>query len=282
MKIEYDNINVFGSPFRLTKQFFRRDRVPFPWHSHDFYEFFLVVSGQIRHHFNGRDIELPAGSLQLIRPNDSHRLFCSDKSYEAVIYNCDIAKDEFIPVFCFLTDSRQCSIDDLPQAINLKKSVKFDSLVEKLESIFSAQHNLGFPLYLRNALGRSVLQEILCLFLEKTISEEKSVPEWLEKVFLEMRKPENFLAGLPLMVKLSGRSQEHLCRSMRLHYGISPREYILDLRLHMAIELLGNPELSITEAALRSGFNNLSYFRKCFCDHFGITPRLYRKRYEIN
>jgi AraC-like DNA-binding protein len=40
-----------------------------------------------------------------------------------------------------------------------------------------------------------------------------------------------------------------------------------------------NKEISITEVAFDSGFNNLSHFNKQFKIITGVTPMVYRKRY---
>jgi len=164
--------------------------------------------------------------------------------------------------------------------MDLVNSPEFSSLSRRIEKILELQCNTNIPDFLRGALSRSILSEVICLFLERTVRNELLEPEWLQTIFSEMRKPENFMAGLPRMQALAGRSREHLSRMFRQYYGITPREYLLELRLCRVTELLAYQNLSILEAACRAGFNNLAYFRKCFRARFGVTPKLYRKRYQ--
>lgn len=278
--IEYRQDIHYQAPFYYTRQEFRTDSMPYPEHNHDFYEFFLIVSGRIRHCFNGREIVLNPGALQLIRPDDTHQLLLAPGCAETAFYNCNIRKEEFILLFSFLTGSDRCSIDDLVQTVDLAASPEFPGLVRRIEKIVEYQYLANHPQYLRNAISRSILTDVISVLLEKTVGDDLRKPEWLRMVFTEMRKPENFTAGLPRMLELAGRSREHLSRSFRQYYGVAPREYLLELKLLRVSDLLVQRRFSILEAANLAGFDNLAYFRKCFRSRFGVTPRLFRRRYE--
>jgi YesN/AraC family two-component response regulator len=54
-------------------------------------------------------------------------------------------------------------------------------------------------------------------------------------------------------------------------------EYLRSLRLHKAKELLTSTELSVSEAAFKTGFKNVSHFSRVFTQEFGINPREIRK-----
>ena len=68
----------------------------------------------------------------------------------------------------------------------------------------------------------------------------------------------------------------YLYRLFIKHEGISPSEYLLNVRLKAAERTLENAELSIREAAINAGFGNISYFYKRFTEKFGISPKQYR------
>lgn len=281
-KIQYRQVIFYHAPFYFTRQEIRKELIPYPEHKHDFFEFFLVSSGRIQHRCNDREVTLKAGALQLIRPDDKHQVLPDPNSWGGVIYNCNIRKEEFMPLFSFLINSNNCSVDDLVQTVDLADTAEFASLIQRMERVLELQYNTGFPEFLCHALSRSIQQEVISIFLERTVREENSVPDWLSAVFAEMRKPENLIGGLPRMLELSGRSREHLSRSFKQHYGMAPREYLLDLKLQRATDLLVQRDLSVTQIAGLSGFENLAYFRKCFLARFGITPLQYRKRYEAS
>ena len=52
----------------------------------------------------------------------------------------------------------------------------------------------------------------------------------------------------------------------------TPNDYLRTLRLHNAKDLLTGSDTTVTEAAYRSGFKNLSHFSKVFSVEFGVNP----------
>ena len=48
----------------------------------------------------------------------------------------------------------------------------------------------------------------------------------------------------------------------------------------IAAERLASGRESITDIALDTGFNNISYFNRVFKKSFGMTPKAYRQAYE--
>lgn len=65
------------------------------------------------------------------------------------------------------------------------------------------------------------------------------------------------------------------------HYGMSPSEYLTDLRLKHAKKLLGSYHINsytILHIAIASGFTDQNYFSRVFKKHYKITPLQYAKR----
>lgn len=73
-------------------------------------------------------------------------------------------------------------------------------------------------------------------------------------------------------------STTHLYRKLKTLTGLSPVEFIRMFKLQKACELLSNSNLSIKEIGYSLGFNNLSYFVKCFREQFAVTPSAYRQK----
>ncbi len=74
-----------------------------------------------------------------------------------------------------------------------------------------------------------------------------------------------------------GMSTFYFARVFRELVGQSPHQYLLRARLAHAARML-RKEASVTEAALSSGFDNLSHFTRTFHSHFGVAPVEYAKR----
>jgi signal transduction histidine kinase/ligand-binding sensor domain-containing protein/DNA-binding response OmpR family regulator len=63
--------------------------------------------------------------------------------------------------------------------------------------------------------------------------------------------------------------------------GLAPVEFIRDIRIRRAGQLLATGQLSIKETAYRIGMSDIGYFRKCFRQRFGINPSEYREKLEL-
>ena len=62
--------------------------------------------------------------------------------------------------------------------------------------------------------------------------------------------------------------------------GLSPVEYIRDIRLRHAAELLLDDRYNITDVTYMVGMNDSRYFSKCFKAVYGLTPTEYRKQHH--
>jgi AraC-like DNA-binding protein/mannose-6-phosphate isomerase-like protein (cupin superfamily) len=103
-------------------------------------------------------------------------------------------------------------------------------------------------------------------------------PPWLSAMHSAMRREENLRAGLPRMLELAAVSPAHLSRSMRRHYATTPTDFLRELRLERAVELLCTTSEPVTRIAERCGFTAQSYFTRCFTAAYDVPPREYRLR----
>lgn len=72
-----------------------------------------------------------------------------------------------------------------------------------------------------------------------------------------------------------GVSRMQLHRKLKALVNQAPVEFIRSIRLQRAAQLLSVGQESISQIAYQVGFNNLSYFTKCFKQQFGCLPSAY-------
>ena len=72
-------------------------------------------------------------------------------------------------------------------------------------------------------------------------------------------------------------SSANLSRLFRREFGVGFNRYLTTLRLESAMALLHSTTLPVSEVALRCGFSDSSYFIRIFREHFGATPKCYRR-----
>jgi len=75
-----------------------------------------------------------------------------------------------------------------------------------------------------------------------------------------------------------GFSRMQLHRKLKALIGLSATEFIRSQRLKLAAQLLEKSEANVSEVCYQCGFNNLSYFAKCFKEAYGIPPSAYSKK----
>lgn len=77
----------------------------------------------------------------------------------------------------------------------------------------------------------------------------------------------------------TGVSRAHLHRKMKEQLGMTPSDFIRNVRLRRACELLQKPDIEITQIAYLVGYTSQSHFSTAFKKFTGYTPSEYRARY---
>ena len=72
-------------------------------------------------------------------------------------------------------------------------------------------------------------------------------------------------------------SEPRLYHLFKEHMNTTPISYLNHLRIHSAVELLANPDLSIQQIADQLNFHSEYYFRKTFKKITGMRPSQLRK-----
>ena len=76
-------------------------------------------------------------------------------------------------------------------------------------------------------------------------------------------------------------SKSNLIRSFRKECGVTPYEYLLQLKMDSARSLLRDSELPVYEIAECLAVSDEHYFSAMFKKRTGLTPGAYRKKYRV-
>ena len=71
---------------------------------------------------------------------------------------------------------------------------------------------------------------------------------------------------------------EHLLRIFKKQEGVTILQYINDLKLTKARQMLSETDMQIKEIATKLGFTSAGYFSRFFKSKLGITPNEYREQ----
>jgi TolB-like protein/AraC-like DNA-binding protein len=111
--------------------------------------------------------------------------------------------------------------------------------------------------------------------MAESITADQIFLKKLTEIILSNLKNENF--GVKDLAYLSGLSPSTLNR--RLHSINNKRisQFVREVRLQKALELLQNESLTASEAAYKVGFTSPEYFNTCFHEFFGYPPGKVKK-----
>lgn len=93
---------------------------------------------------------------------------------------------------------------------------------------------------------------------------------------------DNFLTNLSLddLCANFNYSKNHIINIFKSKYGMTPIEYINDLKIKKAMHMLESTPQSLDSIALECGFNNYSHFYRLFFRKTGFSPTDWRKKID--
>lgn len=106
------------------------------------------------------------------------------------------------------------------------------------------------------------------------------VPAWLARAVEHVREDPS--GGVQALVRICGRSREHVARSVRRCYGTTPSTLANHLRCDLAAHRLRVTTAAIAGIAHDVGFADLAHFYRCFSARHGCPPRAYRRTHHAS
>ena len=261
--------------FHVNRPFVER-RDPDRLHDHDFFEVFWIETGAATHLINDRELRLPAGTLCFVRPADRHA-FRNHGAEPCRMINVAFAAatadhlrarygDELAGRFFWATDALPVSV-----RLDRTRSRELRRLERALDGGARTLTRIeGFLLQVLGGLGGG------------DGAAPVEMPLWLATACEAMRDEERLCEGVPAFVRLTGKSHEHLSRTVRRVLGLSPSAWVNRQRMAVAARRLAETEMPIVEVALGSGIEDLSHFYRLFKAEYGTTPARYRQRDRAN
>lgn len=260
-------------PYDLTK-------VP---HSHDFAELFIVLSGQGVQWLNGEEYPVAAGDVYLLQGKQVH--YFHDRQHLELMNVMYDPKKLALPENELRRMSGYCSMFML------------EPTYRKEHSFASRLHLQQQPLAHVQALCEDIQQEceaksagfevmararllILIAYLSRAYSQTDTVESQslirVGNVISSLEKDFSKDWKLEELSKMSHMSNSTLLSVFRKATGQTPIEYLVNLRIQRAMDLLRQTDLTVTEIAFEVGFNDSNYFTRKFRGVNQITPTQFR------
>lgn len=272
-----ENVDFHSSNFHLHITN-KRDLTPF-MHSHEFYEFNAMISGECTQNINGQSLTMKASEIIFLRPEDNHQFLSQtpDANVLAFAVKCHHMENFFSVYGKIIYD------------YFIKSPVPVINFGDQSSDIFSKAYSAllspdadNREMHCNALLGaivQFVISKIIPLELNKSYLDDRNMPSPIEKVLKQMSDPALIAEGTTALERLSGYSRPHLCRIFKEFYNITPHEYIRKQRMNLAHSLIIQSELSISTIAEQVGYLNNSHFISTFKQEYGMTPYQFRKHH---
>ncbi len=125
-----------------------------------------------------------------------------------------------------------------------------------------------------SVLASGMNPELAAYFRRIGASDSPPVAEIMEANF-------RYNLSLEEYARLCHRSLSSFKREFRLQFQESPGKWLLQRRLNFSATLLRNSQMSVTEIAFESGFEDVSHFSRVFKARFGAPPLAYRQEISV-
>lgn len=247
------------------------------FHCHEFTELVIVYGGKGLHVIgDDHPAELARGNVFIISKGVYHQYLEDGTDLVNIIFEPDLLPLPLLdvyamPYFNMIFKGRA----ENPEIFKLNE--------EELEEILALTGKLEIELNERQPgcqFAATALFMQIMIYLARTIGgkvENTRSPhigisrtiEYLHKHFTEK-------VSIEKLAENAGLSMSSLLRHFKRINGSSPKEYLIELRINYACELLDTTRLSIDEIAFSAGFNDSNYFSREFRKATGETPSKYR------
>jgi len=219
----------------------------FKKHFHTTYSIGAVISGVHYLKIGKKEFEVKEGEIKIINPYELH---------------LPSGEWEYINFMPSVSEIKKASIDIFEkEKLTFKNSIRdfkiFRQFFRFYESVDKFEREENFLLLISQFLK---YEEKECLTLDSKI---KDSVEFIHSNFVNI--------NLDDVAKVSNLSKYHFIRIFAKKKGITPYQYILNLRIEFARELINKLPLSIV--AQEAGFSDESHMIREFKKRFGFTPK---------
>jgi transcriptional regulator GlxA family with amidase domain len=130
-------------------------------------------------------------------------------------------------------------------------------------------------------LLRLLLGELFCVNPRYALPERPPRHPSIETALNYMQSKVNEALSLAEIARRAGLSVSYFCGLFGQQMGISPMDYLIQLKLRRARRLLVTTSLTVQEVAHKVGYDDAYYFSRLFRKLHGVPPVAYRREHAL-
>lgn len=231
-------------------------------HSHSFFEIELIIMDEMECIVNGKKYYMKQGEMIFLKPGDVHELKSINNKKVCVI-TVAFESNTFLGKFDLF------KIQNVTWRVNENIQNLFYELFKERD-INDEYTNL--MLY-------DILEHIIVFILRNSsVSQSKKSERGITFALGYIR--ENFSEQVTLeeISNQCGYSVAHFSKKFKSVTGKTFVEYLNDVRLNYAVNILSNSNVRITDLAFDCGFGSVRNFNREFRKKYGCSPNEYGKK----
>ncbi|MGF1689726.1 helix-turn-helix transcriptional regulator [Photobacterium kagoshimensis] len=156
-----------------------------------------------------------------------------------------------------------------------------DEFDEEFDSLIAVSHLLeSHKSTVMTSLSQSIIYKLLSIYapqlLTRTLSDKCIVDYIVDKICQDLSRKWK-LADLAGSLNMSNSKLQRKLKEEDIDFS----KLINDVKLKKARDYLTYSDLSITQVANKSGFDNLAYFSNLFKKHYQLTPSQFRRSVRV-
>ena len=285
--VESQNQSFYDLGMALNLQSVGAGRIATYDHIHELIEFLYVKEGSFRAYVNDIEYNIGKGDMLLVRSNAAHRVYATGEntsSYYVLKFKLsfifDVAREQNAAdyVLRFVLDKGGAKthwIADAPENRGVFEA--FDRLVEIEES-----DSMCKDVALKLGAAQVVLETLRGIISEETpwelpIGTKSNLTAHIYKTIKHINRHYSEDLDAEKCARSANMSYSYFSRSFKAITGKSFKEYLNMVRINHAEQLLLSGDKDITEIAMESGYNSVSYFISMCKKIKGQTPLQIRK-----
>lgn len=226
---------------------------------------------------------LQEGDILVIPPGELHELIAPHDGVRFILlfdYSLISSLKGITNIFNILNQPRLITSMNAPDT-NKELAQILDQISDEYNSDNTLREAAIYSLIIKMfvILGRKYMNTEH-IFPDVKLNKQKEYIEKFNLIFDYIN--ENYMEDISLetVAGVAGFSKFHFSRLFKQFTDMSFYDYLNQRRVKEAEKLLLNPNLSITEVAMRSGFSSISTFNRVFKNFKECTPTEFKNLYQ--
>lgn len=250
-----------------------------PVHWHDELEIIYVKSGCLTVSISGESYIGNAGDVFVVSPGNLHLMGAQTGTVDYFTFLFPLKYISF-RTDDMLNDKLLEPLNSGQLMISPRVKGTAKELCEQLIAIYVAKNNESESKITAQIKTKIILLQFILEMWKQgfVIENDTSGRNTVEKEMVSYVQ-QNFTGKISL--KEFGEqfhlSEKYISRYFKEHFHIALSQYVTYLRLEHAKQLLQDTDIPITEVAMQSGYQNVSYFIRSFKKTYGVSPLKYKK-----